>query len=114
VSEFTIQIISGKNIMIGFCPIDQFKQNGTIFGQNNVCFFQSYSGDVYYNGALAKSYGCKLKTNDKLTAIKIGTSIRFLKNGMDLGKAINDADGEMYPIVEFCDVGDSVMIVPNP
>jgi hypothetical protein len=46
--------------------------------------------------------------------IKTGTSIRFLKNGNDLGEAINIAVGEMYPVVKLCDVGYSVMIVPNP
>jgi hypothetical protein len=114
VSEFTVQIISGENIMIGFCPIDKFKQNGKIYNQTNVCCFYACNGVVYYNGGNAKSYGSKLLANDKLTAIKNGTSIRFLKNGVDLGEAINNAEGEMYPFVELFDMGASVMIVHNP
>jgi hypothetical protein len=38
VSKFTVQIISGKNIMIGFSPIDQFKQNGYHYNLSNVFF----------------------------------------------------------------------------
>jgi hypothetical protein len=33
VSEFSVQIISGVHINIGFCPIDKFKQNISIFNQ---------------------------------------------------------------------------------
>jgi hypothetical protein len=114
VSEFSVQTISGVGIMIGFCPIDKFKQNGAIFNQTNVCCFDSYYCYVWYNGGQSKSYGSKFEANDKLTAIKNGTSIRFLKNGVDLGEAINNAEGEMYPFVELFNVGSSVMIVPNP
>jgi hypothetical protein len=49
-----------------------------------------------------------------LTVIKTGSSIRFLKNGNDLGEVVNNAVGEMYPVVDLGLVGDSVMIVPNP
>jgi hypothetical protein len=113
VSEFSVQIISGDEILIGFCPIDKFKQNGKIWNLTNVCCFYSCSGYVYYNGGQSKSYGSKLLANDKLTAIKNGTSIRFLKNGVDLGEAINNAEGEMYPYVNLSEVGASVMIVHN-
>jgi hypothetical protein len=113
VSEFTVQIISGTSIIIGFCPIDNFKQKGTIYNLPKVCCFYSKNGDVWYNG-VEHTYSSKLLANDKLTSIKNGTSIRFLKNGVDLGEAINNAEAEMYTFVELGDVGSSVMIVPNP
>jgi hypothetical protein len=109
--DFTIQIISGEEIMIGFCPIDKFTQNGSL---DNACCFYACHGDVYYNGGDYKSYGPKLQANDKLTAVRNGTSIKFLKNGIDLGEALNNVEGEMYPVVELRNLGDSVMIVPNP
>jgi hypothetical protein len=37
-----------------------------------------------------------------------------LKNGVDLGEAINNAEGEMYPYVNLSEVGSSVMIFPDP
>jgi hypothetical protein len=101
--------------MIGFCGIDQFVQNGTYFNRvKNGCFFYCYNGYVCSNGGQRKSYSSGLKINDKITAIKTGTSIRFLINGVDQGEAINNAEGDMYPLVELVDAGDSVMIVPNP
>jgi hypothetical protein len=115
VSEFTVQIISGEHITIGFCRIDQFIQNGEHFCRvKNGCFFGADDGDLWFNGGQYKPYSSQLEINDKITAIKDGTSIRFLKNGVDQGEAINNAEGEMYPVVELCYVGDSVMIVPNP
>jgi hypothetical protein len=114
VSVFTVQIISGKSILIGFCAIDQFEQNGSHYELSNVCFFDVRDGNVYYNGGQEKSYSSKLQVNGKLTAIKTGSSIRFLKNGNDLGEAINNTVGEMYPVVELGNTGDSVLIVPNP
>jgi hypothetical protein len=36
-----------------------------------------------------------------------------LINGVDQGEAINNVEGDMYPLVELRDVRDSVMIVPN-
>jgi hypothetical protein len=41
--------------------------------------------------------------------IKTGTSIRFLINGVDQGEAINNAKGDMYPVVELGGVRVSVM-----
>jgi hypothetical protein len=114
VSEFTVQIISGQSIRIGLCPIEQFKQNGYHFQLTNACFFKAYDGEVYYNGGEYKSYSSHFKVNDKLTAIITGSSIRLLKNGNDLVEAINNTVGEMYPVVELFNVGDSVMIVANP
>jgi phosphotransferase system HPr-like phosphotransfer protein len=119
VSEFTVKLISGLDIldiMIGFCSIDEFVQNGNHHHNRvkNGCFFYCYDGDVCFNEDEIKSYSSQLKVNDKITAIKTGTSIRFLINGVDQGEAINNAEGDMYPFVELCDVGDSVMIVPNP
>jgi hypothetical protein len=114
VAEFSVQIISGRNIIIGFCVIDQFEQNGSHYKLSNVCFFDAYDGNVFCNGGQDKSYSSGLKVNDKITAIKTGSSIRFLKNGIDLGEAVNNAVGEMHhPVVEMCEVGNSVMIVPN-
>jgi phosphotransferase system HPr-like phosphotransfer protein len=114
VSEFTLKFISGLNIMIGFCGIDQFVQNGTYFNRvKNGCFFYCYNGYVYSNGGRTKSYSSGLKINDKITAIKTGTSIRFYINGVDQGEAINNAEGELYPFVELGEVGCSVKIVPN-
>jgi hypothetical protein len=114
VSEFTVKIISGLGMMIGFCGIDEFLQNGFHYDRvKNGCFFYSYHGNVWFNGGQNKPYSSKLKINDKITAIKTGTSIRFLINGVDQGEAINNAEGDMYPFVELCDVGDSVKIVPN-
>jgi hypothetical protein len=113
-SEFTVQIISGKDIAIGFCPLSQFMQNGSHFYiVKNYCYFCS-GGSIYYNRGQYKRYGSSLKVDDRLTAVKNGTSIRFLKNGVDLGEAINTAEGEMHAVVELYEVGDSVMIVPNP
>jgi hypothetical protein len=115
VSEFTLKLISGRNIMIGFCGIDQFVQNGSHFDRvKNCCFFYCYNGYVYSNGGQRKSYSSGLKINDKITAIKTGTSIRFYINGVDQGEANNNAEGDMYPVVELGNVEDSVVIVPNP
>jgi hypothetical protein len=115
VSEFTVKLISGLNIMIGFCAIDEFVQNGNHFDQvKNGCFFCCYDGEVGFNEVNWKSYSSKLKINDKITAIKTGSSIRFLINGVDQGEAINNAEGDMYPVVELGNAGDSVKIVPNP
>jgi hypothetical protein len=114
VSEFSVRIISGLCMMIGFCGIDEFVQNGTHYNRvKNGCFFSCYNGYVYSNGGRTKSYSSGLKINDKITAIKTGTSIRFLINGVDQGEAINNAVGDIYPVVELGDVGDSVKIVPN-
>jgi hypothetical protein len=114
VSQFTVKLISGLDIMIGFCAIDEFVQNGSHYDRvKNGCFFYCYSGNVYFNGGKTKSYSSKLKINDKITAIKTGSSIRFLINGVDQGEAINNAEGDMYPVVELGSVGDYVMIVPN-
>jgi hypothetical protein len=100
--------------MIGFCAIDEFVQNGSHYDRvKNGCFFYC-NGFVRFDGGDRKSYGSGLRINDKLTAIKTGTSIRFLINGVDQGEAINNAEGDMYPFVELNKVGDSVMIVPNP
>jgi hypothetical protein len=44
-------------------------------------------------------YRSELKPNDKLTAIKNGSSIRFLLNGIDQGEAVNNAPDEIYPFV---------------
>jgi hypothetical protein len=114
-SEFTVQIISGFNISIGFCPIDQFVQNGCHWNRaTNSCLFGCASGYIYNHPNQPKPYGSGLKLNDKLTVIKNGSSIRFLVNGIDQGEAVNNAPGEMYPFVELCAVGSSVKIVPNP
>jgi hypothetical protein len=65
VSEFTVKIISGLDIMIGFCRIDEFVQNGCHFIRvKNGCFFDSDDGDVCFNGGKYKSYSSKLKIND--------------------------------------------------
>jgi hypothetical protein len=112
VSEFTVEIISGLHIMIGFCAIDEFIQNGSHFNRvkNGCC----YNGYVWYDGGKSKCYSFELKINDKITAIKTGTSIRFLINGVDQGEAINNTEGDMYyPFVELVVPGTSVMIVPN-
>jgi hypothetical protein len=118
VSQFTVQIISGDGVFgvfIGFCPIDQFVQNGRHSDRaTNSCLFGCTTGDIYNHPNQSKHYGSGLKLNDKLTAIKNGSSIRFLVNGIDQGEAVNNAPDEMYPFVEMYDVGDSVMIVPNP
>jgi hypothetical protein len=115
VSEFTVKLISGPDIMIGFCAIDEFVQNASHFDRvKNGCFFQCCSGSVWFNGSRTKSYSSGLKVNDKITAIKTGTSIRFYINGVDQGEAINNAEGDMYPLVELYIVGESVKIVPNP
>jgi hypothetical protein len=37
----------GKHTMIGFCPIGQFKRDGTHYQLSNVCFFYGYTGDVF-------------------------------------------------------------------
>jgi hypothetical protein len=79
---------------------------------NSLGYFYADNGYVFYNGGQFKSYGSLFEANDKLTAIKNGTSIRFFKNGVDLGEAINNCEGEMYPYVELFKVGSSVMIVP--
>jgi hypothetical protein len=114
-SEFTVEIISGLCILIGFCAIDAFVQNGSHYNRvKNCCFFHRYDGDVWFNEGNWKSYSSGLKINDKITAIKNGTSIRFLINGVDQGEAINNAVGDMYPFVELGSVGDAVMIVSNP
>jgi phosphotransferase system HPr-like phosphotransfer protein len=114
VSEFTVKIISGLFIFIGFCSIDEFVQKGKHFDRvKNGCFFFCYDGDVFFNEGNCKSYGSQLKINDNITAIKTGTSIRFFINGVDQGEAINNAEGDMYPLVELFEVGNSVMIVPN-
>jgi hypothetical protein len=63
---------------------------------------------------ILKRYSAGLKVGDTVTVIKNGPSIRFLINGEDQGEAINNAEGEMYPVVESWRTGDSVMIVPNP
>jgi hypothetical protein len=110
-----VKIILGQGIIIGFCAIDEFVQNGTHYNRvKNGCFFDCSDGEVCFNGGETKSYSSRLKINDKITAIKTGTSIRFYINGVDQGEAINNAEGDMYPVVELYAVGDSVMIVPNP
>jgi hypothetical protein len=115
VSEFTVKLISGLDIMIGFCAIDEFVQNGSHHSLvKNGCFFCCHDGEVGFNEGNWKSYSSKLKINDKITAIKTGSSIRFLINGVDQGEAINNAEGDMYPVVELGNDGDSVKIVPNP
>jgi hypothetical protein len=81
-----------------------------IYNLTNVCCFYPFDRYVWYNGD--EHYSSKLLANDKLKAIKNGIFIRFLKNGDDLGEAINNAEGEMYPYVELFKVGSSVMIVP--
>jgi hypothetical protein len=115
VSEFSVIIISGLNMMIGFYGIDQFVQNGYHFDRvKNGCFINCFNGHVWFNGGKKMPYCSKLKKDDKITTIKTGTSIRFLINGVDQGEAINNAEGDMYPVVDLGAVGDSVMIVPNP
>jgi hypothetical protein len=103
--------------MIGFCGIDQFVQNGSYFNRvKNGCFYYCRYGDVYFysNGRKTKLYRSKPKINDKITAIKTGSYIRFYINGVDQGGAIINAEGELYPFVGLYEVGDSVKIVPNP
>jgi hypothetical protein len=56
----------------------------------------------------------KLKAGEKVMAIKNGCSIRFLNNGIDLGDAINNGQGEKCQVVELKKTSDSVMIFPNP
>jgi hypothetical protein len=112
VSEFTVESISGHCIFIGFCGIDQFVQNGKHHDRvKNGCFFNCSNGDVRFNGGKTKSYSSKLKINDKITAITTGTSIRFLINGVDQGEAIYNAEGDMYPVVELGNLGDSVLAI---
>jgi hypothetical protein len=113
VSVFTVQIVTNGHYLIGFCPIDQFVQNGTDKARDS-CLFQSSTGKVWKYPNKAKPYSSALHVNDKITGIKCGSSIRFLVNGIDQGEAVNNAPDEMYPIVELFDVGSSVMIVPNP
>jgi hypothetical protein len=113
VSEFTVEYISGGCVMIGLCPINQFLQNGASTEGQNVCTFSSNTGYIIYNGSRFKTSSSELKVNDKLTVIKNGPSIRFLKNGVDVGVDINNAPREMYPLVQLVDVGSSVMIVRN-
>jgi hypothetical protein len=114
VSEFTVQINSCENIMIGFCPIDQFVQNGIHWNRaKNSTFFYTRVGYFIYNAIQCKTYS-QLKVNDTFTAIITGSFIRFLVNGVEQGDPIIHSGGEMYPVIELYDVGDSVMIVPNP
>jgi hypothetical protein len=114
VPEFTIQLISGKDVAIGFIPLEQFVQNECHFYiVKDYCYF-CCSGCVYYNRGQYKRYGSRLNIGDRLTAMVNGSSIRFLKNGKDLGEAINSSKGKLYPVVELYQIGDSVMIVPNP
>jgi hypothetical protein len=117
-TEFTVKITSQlqcHHIMIGFCPSLQFVQNkGHCIRDKNICMLYSHSGNIYYDLGKDKPYSSPLKVNDSLTAIKNGSFIRFLKNGIDLGIAIDNALPEMYPIVELYSVGASVTIVQNP
>jgi hypothetical protein len=115
VSHFTVQIIAGEKILIGFCPIDEFVQNGCHWNRaTSSCLFYSFDGNIYNHPNEHKRYSAELKLNDKLTAIKNGSSIRFLVNGIDQGEAVNNAPDEMYyPLVALRHVGSSVMIVPN-
>jgi hypothetical protein len=115
-SDFTVQIILCGTILFGFCPIDQFVQNGCHLNRaTNSCLFGGCaSGNIFNHPNHPKPYSSRPKPNDKLTAIKNGSSIRFLVNGIDQGEAVNNAPDEMYPFVEMWAVGSSVMIVPNP
>jgi hypothetical protein len=96
-SEFTVQVTSGKYFFIGFA----LGLDGHPVGM----YFTTSSN---YNVGTST----RIVIRDRITAKREGLSITFLVNGLTIGSADSKSTEEMYPAVYIWDVGGSVTIVP--
>jgi SPRY domain len=113
--KYTITVNSsqGMTIMVGFAPsklFDVSKINYSSCGW----YLSLYSGTLFsQNGDRYKPYSSRCKVGDIIACIYDSSSseISFEKNGVSLGVAYTDVNGEdIAPAVELYHVGDSITL----
>ncbi len=115
-SNYSVQVINGRIIYIGFAPRQAFKKN--TFNHTTCGWFVFVAdGTLYAQGGIRdKAYGTAIPIGSMVTAIhdKSQHTIEFQVDGKSLGIAFsNIPHDELYAAADLHDINDEIRIIDN-